>query len=167
MNKILEAIKIIVFTEVDKLRADVKRLEKENDALKSGEAQVDYEMCCDLLETKIKNLKIKLEISKSFHDVAVKERDLEILRVNNLTKELNKFKISSNRLFQMCLFAYLKHHYDHQGIGWDELSSRLHDELCNFVGADKATIIIDKEMKKENPLDIDLHEFDRLAIGEQ
>lgn len=40
----------------------------------------------------------------------------------------------SDGLLAVAKLAYRKHHLDDQNVGWDELSDRLCDALCNVMG---------------------------------
>lgn len=50
--------------------------------------------------------------------------------------DLDKLTATSNELLEAVKLAYRKHHLDDPGIGWDELSEKLHNAINNAIGAD-------------------------------
>jgi len=51
-----------------------------------------------------------------------------------LLEDAEKLQRSRDELVEVCKLAYRKHHMDDDSIGWRELSTILHDSLCNSIG---------------------------------
>jgi hypothetical protein len=61
------------------------------------------------------------------HVPIIKQRDEALKKVRELSRD-------KDALVEACKLAYRKHHMDDDSIGWRELSTILHDALCNAIG---------------------------------
>jgi hypothetical protein len=91
--------------------------------------------------------------------------DTSIIYITDLREQRAKLKEENSELRRKtkellsCLkLAYRKHHMDDQTIGWEELSGKMRDTLCNVMGDDEfikfmADILCDyKEEPKEGSI---------------
>jgi hypothetical protein len=64
--------------------------------------------------------------------------------------EWEKQRDVSEQLLSCLKLAYRKHHLDDQKIGWDELSDKMRDTLCNAMGDKEFIKFLSENETKES-----------------